>query len=393
MINVSPTAASKISELLTEENKEGSGLRVFVQGGGCSGFQYGLMIEEGGSDRRPGVRVERREAVRRSDQHPLPERRRGRLRRHRHRRRLHDQEPERHVDLRLRVVVQRRAKRAGPRPTAHAGHMGPRPVRAEPDTSPACTSLASRPRTPASRRRQALQQARSHRQRVPPPGGTPQRRRSRRPHPPRRSADQPRHRLPHAAVDGRRRHRAQGRFRRGPLPLRALVPPSAALPPDLQDLQPVVRVPELRHRGADRGSRRGAQLHARARACVQIYGTCEDCRTGRQARGRSTAARPSCCSRATRCASRSRPSAAASSSTRAPPRITRDRARPRGVPEARRGGEGASRHARDALRELLAQDPQLESRPTFLFFKGAANGLFAAGAEAARPRASTTSRR
>ena len=48
MINVSETAAAKINELLTEENKAGSGLRVFVQGGGCSGFQYGLMIEENG---------------------------------------------------------------------------------------------------------------------------------------------------------------------------------------------------------------------------------------------------------------------------------------------------------------------------------------------------------
>jgi len=48
VINVSETAASKISELLAEEGKTGSGLRVFVQGGGCSGFQYGLMIEEGG---------------------------------------------------------------------------------------------------------------------------------------------------------------------------------------------------------------------------------------------------------------------------------------------------------------------------------------------------------
>jgi rubrerythrin len=34
--------------------------------------------------------------------------------------------------------------------------------------------------------------------------------------------------------------------------------------------------------------------------------------------------------------------------------------------------------------ELLATDPLLESRPTFLFFKGAANGLFAAGAEQLR---------
>jgi iron-sulfur cluster assembly accessory protein len=46
MINVTPTAASKISEVLAEEQKAGSGLRVFVQGGGCSGFQYGLMIDE-----------------------------------------------------------------------------------------------------------------------------------------------------------------------------------------------------------------------------------------------------------------------------------------------------------------------------------------------------------
>ena len=48
MINVSEMAASKINELLAEEGKAGSGLRVFVQGGGCSGFQYGLMIEESG---------------------------------------------------------------------------------------------------------------------------------------------------------------------------------------------------------------------------------------------------------------------------------------------------------------------------------------------------------
>lgn len=50
LINVTPSAATKISELLTEENKVEAGLRVFVQGGGCSGFQYGLMIDEGEGD-------------------------------------------------------------------------------------------------------------------------------------------------------------------------------------------------------------------------------------------------------------------------------------------------------------------------------------------------------
>jgi iron-sulfur cluster insertion protein len=48
LINVTEAAAGKIRELLSEEGKTESGLRVFVQGGGCSGFQYGLMIEESG---------------------------------------------------------------------------------------------------------------------------------------------------------------------------------------------------------------------------------------------------------------------------------------------------------------------------------------------------------
>lgn len=47
-ITVTESAAGKIKDLLAEENKSDSGLRVFVQGGGCSGFQYGLMIEEAG---------------------------------------------------------------------------------------------------------------------------------------------------------------------------------------------------------------------------------------------------------------------------------------------------------------------------------------------------------
>lgn len=48
VILVTEAAAGKIKELLVEEDKADSGLRVFVQGGGCSGFQYGLMIDEAG---------------------------------------------------------------------------------------------------------------------------------------------------------------------------------------------------------------------------------------------------------------------------------------------------------------------------------------------------------
>src|SRR4028118_757427 len=58
MINVTVSAASKISELLVEENKTNAGLRVFVQGGGCSGFQYGLMIDEGEGDESTDAVIE-----------------------------------------------------------------------------------------------------------------------------------------------------------------------------------------------------------------------------------------------------------------------------------------------------------------------------------------------
>ena len=42
------SAAAKVKELVDEEGNPDLKLRVFVQGGGCSGFQYGLMIEENG---------------------------------------------------------------------------------------------------------------------------------------------------------------------------------------------------------------------------------------------------------------------------------------------------------------------------------------------------------
>jgi iron-sulfur cluster insertion protein len=39
-------AANKVKELINEEGNEELKLRVFVTGGGCSGFQYGFTFDE-----------------------------------------------------------------------------------------------------------------------------------------------------------------------------------------------------------------------------------------------------------------------------------------------------------------------------------------------------------
>ena len=40
------SAAAKVKQLIDEENTPGLKLRVFVTGGGCSGFQYGFTFDE-----------------------------------------------------------------------------------------------------------------------------------------------------------------------------------------------------------------------------------------------------------------------------------------------------------------------------------------------------------
>ena len=46
MITISPSAKTKIKDLLLEENNPNLSLRTFVQGGGCSGFSYGFTFDE-----------------------------------------------------------------------------------------------------------------------------------------------------------------------------------------------------------------------------------------------------------------------------------------------------------------------------------------------------------
>jgi len=51
MVTVTEKAASKIRELMAEEPEQGVGvLRIAVQGGGCSGFQYALGFDRGPQD-------------------------------------------------------------------------------------------------------------------------------------------------------------------------------------------------------------------------------------------------------------------------------------------------------------------------------------------------------
>ena len=126
-----------------------------------------------------------------------------------------------------------------------------------------------------------------------------------------------------------------------------------------------------------------ARSFATKQTLVQIYGVCEECRTGRKAGTIDGATTGQVFARDALRIAIATERSGLDFYTRAAS-LTRD-------PRGRSVFQNLAAEERDHLatlekryRELGASDPHLESRPTFLFFKGAANGLFAEGAKRLR---------
>ena len=122
-----------------------------------------------------------------------------------------------------------------------------------------------------------------------------------------------------------------------------------------------------------------ARSFTSSQSVVQIYGTCEGCRTGRDSTTEVGHTDLLFARDALRIAIATERSGLEFYSRAA--RLTRD-------VRGRKVFEDLAHEEKDHLgklerryKELLHRDPKLESLPTFLFFKGASHGLFAEGAE------------
>ena len=120
VVSLTDAAAAKLRDLTAEETNPAIGLRVYVYSGGCSGFRYGMMLEDAPTAEDKileanGIKVYVDGKLGRPAR-GLPDR----LRRHADGRRLHRQQPERGRGLRLRLQLpdrRRRRQRSRPAPT------------------------------------------------------------------------------------------------------------------------------------------------------------------------------------------------------------------------------------------------------------------------------------
>jgi Fur family transcriptional regulator, ferric uptake regulator len=127
----------------------------------------------------------------------------------------------------------------------------------------------------------------------------------------------------------------------------------------------------------------GARNFAATQSIVQIHGVCEECRTGKQTLTLDGTTTELVFARDALRMAIATERSGLEFYTRAAA-ITRDR---RGRTVFQKLAAEEEEHLSTLQKrydELLRKDPQLESRPTFLFFKGAASGLFSSGAEELR---------
>jgi len=45
IVTLSPLAIARVKEFIAKDNNQANGVRIFVQPGGCSGYQYGMVLE------------------------------------------------------------------------------------------------------------------------------------------------------------------------------------------------------------------------------------------------------------------------------------------------------------------------------------------------------------
>jgi Fur family ferric uptake transcriptional regulator len=122
---------------------------------------------------------------------------------------------------------------------------------------------------------------------------------------------------------------------------------------------------------------------SRSQTVVQIYGTCEECRTGKKTPVIDGVATNLLFARDALRMAIATERSGLDFYTRAA--STTQDARGRKIFEQLAGSERQHLATlQKRYRELLREDPELESRPAFLFFKGAASGIFASAADKLR---------
>ena len=99
------SAAAKVADLIAEEGNPELKLRVFVQGGGCSGFQYGFTFDEIINEDDTLMTKNGVTLLIDAMSYQYLVRRRDRLQGRPAGRAVRDQEPERHHHLRLRLEL------------------------------------------------------------------------------------------------------------------------------------------------------------------------------------------------------------------------------------------------------------------------------------------------